>query len=188
MRALIVKTADSSSFSKTWLNIIESICAFHGPPKFIILFYSLCCNSWSCLKKGGSIWLDRWWLIMHNRSVPSAQSRPCKARAPLSCLSILGQIKNNGRMRRKNLHNCASHFSFLLIFICARRFSEEYAIFKTDQLTAAILRITRHCGSQSYSRIELLRLFQFPCTLIMMIFSWLLLVLYRRSVTPWADH
>ena len=91
-------------------------------------------------------------------------------------------------MRRKNLHNCAFHFSFLLIFICARRFSEEYAIFKTDQLTAAILRITRHCGSQSYSRIELLRLFQFPCTLIMMIFSWLLLVLYCRSVTPWADH
>ena len=37
---------------------------------------------------------------------------------PLSCLSILGQIKNNGRMMRKKLHTLMPLISlFILLFI-----------------------------------------------------------------------
>ena len=146
-----------------------------------------------CVATHGPVW-KRWihlvGSVVANYAQPirpiclvTALQGPCAPILPLNPRSNKKQWKNDEEK---------VEYLFLLFLLCSHfhlsrkgRFSEENTIIQTDQLTVARTWIISHCGSQSYSRTELL---QCPCTLIMMIFSWLLLVLYCRSVTPWADH
>ena len=120
MQALIVKTADSFSFSETWLNVVEPIWLQLVVSWSSKVYHSLLSSVLQLIVQFEKRWIHLVGSVVANYAQPI---RPiCLVTAlqgprPLSCLSILGQIKNNGRMMRKKLHTYTSHFSFVLIFI-----------------------------------------------------------------------